>query len=161
VNLIPCTPGHLVHSTHFILSAHRMPPCPHATAHRTLTPLHTAAQSSRMLPPMLVEEDRSPAVKVGRRLRSEKRTPITAAGPPTLGGGSPALAEDADHRRCFARTRRTFCPWPPPARQRGVTPGFKTKPNAHSMCVQESSLHTYRIENKYRIINVTIYNIYY
>jgi hypothetical protein len=26
-----------------------------------------------------------------------------------------------------------------------VTPGFfKPKPNAHSMCAQESSLHTYR-----------------
>jgi hypothetical protein len=24
-----------------------------------------------------------------------------------------------------------------------VTPGFKAKPNAHSMCAQESSLHTY------------------
>jgi hypothetical protein len=29
------------------------------------------------------------------------------------------------------------------------------------MCAQESSLHTYRIENGYRITSVTIYNIYY
>jgi hypothetical protein len=33
---------------------------------------------------------------------------------------------------------------------------FKPKSNAHSMCVQESSLHTYRIENKYRITNVSV-----
>jgi hypothetical protein len=37
-----------------------------------------------------------------------------------------------------------------------VTPGSKVKLNAHSMCVQESSLHTYRAENGYRITNVTI-----
>jgi hypothetical protein len=43
----------------------------------------------------------------------------------------------------------------------GVTPGFKVKLNAHSMCVQESSLHTYRTGNRYRTINVTIYSIYY
>jgi hypothetical protein len=42
----------------------------------------------------------------------------------------------------------------------GVTPSFKAKPNTHSMCAQESSLHTYHTENGYRIINVTIYNIY-
>jgi hypothetical protein len=42
-----------------------------------------------------------------------------------------------------------------------VTPGFKAKSNAHSMCTQESSLHTYRTENGYRITNITIYNIYY
>jgi hypothetical protein len=42
-----------------------------------------------------------------------------------------------------------------------VTPDFKAKPNAHSMCAQGSSLHTYRTENGYRITNVTIYNIYY
>jgi hypothetical protein len=41
-------------------------------------------------------------------------------------------------------------------RMTGVTPGFKAKPNAHSMCAHESSLHTYRIENGYRITNVTI-----
>jgi hypothetical protein len=29
------------------------------------------------------------------------------------------------------------------------------------MCAQESSFHTYHIENGYRITNVTIYNIYY
>jgi hypothetical protein len=29
------------------------------------------------------------------------------------------------------------------------------------MCAQESSLHTYRTENGYRIIIVTIYSIYY
>jgi hypothetical protein len=40
-----------------------------------------------------------------------------------------------------------------------VTPGFKAKSNAHSMCAQESSLHTYRIENRYRITNIT--NIFY
>jgi hypothetical protein len=43
----------------------------------------------------------------------------------------------------------------------GVTPGFKAKLNAHSMCAQESSLYTYRTKNGYRITNVTIYNIYY
>jgi hypothetical protein len=37
-----------------------------------------------------------------------------------------------------------------------VTPGFKAKPNAHSMCVQESSFHTYRTENGYIITNVSI-----
>jgi hypothetical protein len=36
----------------------------------------------------------------------------------------------------------------------------KTKPNAHSMCAQESSLHTYHTENGYRITNATIYNIF-
>jgi hypothetical protein len=35
-------------------------------------------------------------------------------------------------------------------------PVFKPKPNAYSMCAQESSLHTYRIENGHRITNVTI-----
>jgi hypothetical protein len=33
---------------------------------------------------------------------------------------------------------------------------FKPKPNAHSMCAQESSLHTYRTENGDRITNVSI-----
>jgi hypothetical protein len=42
-----------------------------------------------------------------------------------------------------------------------ATSDFKTKPNAHSMCAQESSFHTYRIENGYRITNDTIYNNYY
>jgi hypothetical protein len=42
-----------------------------------------------------------------------------------------------------------------------VTLSFKAKLNAHSMCAQESSLHTHRIENGYRITNVTIYSIYY
>jgi hypothetical protein len=42
-----------------------------------------------------------------------------------------------------------------------VTLGFKAKLNAHSMCAQEASLHTYHTENGYRITNVTIYNIYY
>jgi hypothetical protein len=37
-----------------------------------------------------------------------------------------------------------------------VTPGFKVESNAHSMCAQESSLHTYHTENGYRITNVTI-----
>jgi hypothetical protein len=37
-----------------------------------------------------------------------------------------------------------------------VTPDFNAKPNAHSMCTQKSSLHTYRIENGYRITNVSI-----
>jgi hypothetical protein len=35
-------------------------------------------------------------------------------------------------------------------------PVFKPKPNTHSMCAQESSLHTYRIENGDRITNVSI-----
>jgi hypothetical protein len=42
-----------------------------------------------------------------------------------------------------------------------VTLGFKTKPNAHSMCPQESSFHTYRTENGYKIKKFTIYSIYY
>jgi hypothetical protein len=42
-----------------------------------------------------------------------------------------------------------------------VTLDFKAKPNAQSMCAQESSLHTYRTKNRYKITNVTIYNIYY
>jgi hypothetical protein len=29
------------------------------------------------------------------------------------------------------------------------------------MCAQESSLHTYRIKNGYKITNATIYNIHY
>jgi hypothetical protein len=37
---------------------------------------------------------------------------------------------------------------------------FKLKLNAHSMCVQESSLHTYHTENRYIITIVTIYNIF-
>jgi hypothetical protein len=37
-----------------------------------------------------------------------------------------------------------------------VTPSSKAKLSAHSMCAQESSLHTYRTENGYRITNVTI-----
>jgi hypothetical protein len=37
-----------------------------------------------------------------------------------------------------------------------VTPGSKAKPSAHSMCAQESSLHTYRTENRYRITNAII-----
>jgi hypothetical protein len=43
-----------------------------------------------------------------------------------------------------------------PFRTLSVTPGFNAKLNAHSMCAQESSFHTYRTENKYRIINVSI-----
>jgi hypothetical protein len=43
---------------------------------------------------------------------------------------------------------------------RAITPGFKAKPNAHSLCAQESSLHTYHTENGYRITNITIYNIF-
>jgi hypothetical protein len=42
-----------------------------------------------------------------------------------------------------------------------VTPGFKAKPNAHSMYAQGLSLHAYHTENRYRITNVTIYNICY
>jgi hypothetical protein len=41
------------------------------------------------------------------------------------------------------------------------TPGFKPKPNAHSMCVQESILHTYLTKNGYKITNVIIEYIYY
>jgi hypothetical protein len=35
------------------------------------------------------------------------------------------------------------------------------KPNAHSMCAQESSLHIHHFGNAYGITNVVIYNIYY
>jgi hypothetical protein len=37
-----------------------------------------------------------------------------------------------------------------------VTPNFMAKPNAHTMCAQESSLHTYHLENGYIITNVLI-----
>jgi hypothetical protein len=37
-----------------------------------------------------------------------------------------------------------------------VPPGFMAKPSAHSMCVQESSLHTYHTENGCRITNVIV-----
>jgi hypothetical protein len=40
-----------------------------------------------------------------------------------------------------------------------ITPGFKAKLNAHSICAQESSFHTYRTENEYRTTNDT--NIVY
>jgi hypothetical protein len=36
-----------------------------------------------------------------------------------------------------------------------VIPGFNIKPNTYIMCVQESSLHTYRVENRYIITNAT------
>jgi hypothetical protein len=36
-----------------------------------------------------------------------------------------------------------------------VTPGFKAKSNAQHMCAQESSLHTYHTENRYKVTNVT------
>jgi hypothetical protein len=42
-----------------------------------------------------------------------------------------------------------------------VTLGFKATLNTHSMCSHESSLRTYHSENRYRITNVTIYNINY
>jgi hypothetical protein len=42
-----------------------------------------------------------------------------------------------------------------------VTPSFKAKPNAHSMCAQESSFHTCRTENGYRITNASIKYIYF
>jgi hypothetical protein len=37
---------------------------------------------------------------------------------------------------------------------KAVTPDFKSKSNAHSMCAQESCLHTYHPENRYRITNI-------
>jgi hypothetical protein len=37
---------------------------------------------------------------------------------------------------------------------------FKPKPNAYSMCAQESGLDAYRTENGYRKTSVTIYNIF-
>jgi hypothetical protein len=40
-------------------------------------------------------------------------------------------------------------------------PVFMSKSSTHSMCLQGSNLHTYRTENRYRITNITIYNIYY
>jgi hypothetical protein len=42
-----------------------------------------------------------------------------------------------------------------------VTPDFKAKPNAHSMCAEQSSFHAYPTENGYRITNVIIYHIDY
>jgi hypothetical protein len=56
-------------------------------------------------------------------------------------------------RVAFLRSTRLWC--------HSVTPNFKVKSNAHSMCAQESSLHTYRTKNGFRIMNVTIYSIYY
>jgi hypothetical protein len=56
-------------------------------------------------------------------------------------------------RLAFLRSTRLWC--------HSVPPGFKAKLNAHSMCAQELSLHTYRTEDGYRITNVTIYSIYY
>jgi hypothetical protein len=41
-----------------------------------------------------------------------------------------------------------------------VTPDFLPKSNAHSMCDQESILHTYHTENGYKITNVIIYNTF-
>jgi hypothetical protein len=38
------------------------------------------------------------------------------------------------------------------AQGKHVTPSFKVKPNAYSMCAQESSLHTYHTENGYKIL---------
>jgi hypothetical protein len=35
-------------------------------------------------------------------------------------------------------------------------PVLRSKSSTHSMCVQKSSLHTYRTENGYRITNVLI-----
>jgi hypothetical protein len=40
-------------------------------------------------------------------------------------------------------------------------PIFMPKLSTHGMCAQGSSLHTYRTENRYKITNATIYNIYY
>jgi hypothetical protein len=40
--------------------------------------------------------------------------------------------------------------------QRDVTPGFKVKLNAHSICTQKLSLHAYHSENGYIITNVSI-----
>jgi hypothetical protein len=40
-----------------------------------------------------------------------------------------------------------------------VIPSFKTNPNTHSMSSQESSFHTYCIENGYRITNIVIYSL--
>jgi hypothetical protein len=37
-------------------------------------------------------------------------------------------------------------PHPPPLSPVDVTPDFKAKPNAHSICAQESSFHAYRTE---------------
>jgi hypothetical protein len=54
-----------------------------------------------------------------------------------------AVLSDATSRRCCGG-------------HQSVTPGFKAKLNDHSMCAQESSLCTYRIENGYKITNVTI-----
>jgi hypothetical protein len=42
------------------------------------------------------------------------------------------------------------------AHRRMSHPVFKPKPNAHSMCAQESSLHTYHTENGDIIANVSI-----
>jgi hypothetical protein len=43
-----------------------------------------------------------------------------------------------------------------PGYSENAAPGFKAKPNAHSMCAQESSLHTYHTQNGYRITNASI-----
>jgi hypothetical protein len=48
--------------------------------------------------------------------------------------------------------------WKAPTNVRDILshPVCKPKPNAHSICAQESSLHTYRTENGDRITNVSI-----
>jgi hypothetical protein len=62
------------------------------------------------------------------------------------------------HFLSFLRFKRMM---PPCSYALNFTPGFfKLKSNAHSMCVQTSSLHIYHIENGYRITNVIIYNIF-
>jgi hypothetical protein len=43
-----------------------------------------------------------------------------------------------------------------PGYSENATPGFKAKLNAHSMCAQESSLHTYHTQSGYRITNASI-----
>jgi hypothetical protein len=42
-----------------------------------------------------------------------------------------------------------------------VIPSFQTKLNTHSMCAHEPNFHIYRIENGYKITNITLYYIYY
>jgi hypothetical protein len=62
----------------------------------------------------------------------------------------PPLLRVADRRSrwgWFARRRWRWLP---------VTSDFKAKSNAYSMRAPESNLHTYRAENRYRKINVSI-----
>jgi hypothetical protein len=68
---------------------------------------------------------------------------------------SEATKSSLQWRRCGCSCAAS----PPPTltmRRHNPHPVFKPIPNAHSMCAQESSLHTYHTQNGYRITNVSV-----